>query len=407
MDSVPGMKCSCVSDGTALNAGGDAQCEIEIGPPPVEDLEDMKIKIHMDTTVRPCAEPAMAALGGGITLPQLSGTADTALDTAVSAAIQDLAADVKPDVEYDENNNQITVSMSVEAGKTEEVELPIMKWGVADFFIKLNLHVEGNAAALKTILAVDLCMKTPKATLLGKGIPSIEICGEHIPKCGAEDYPLPKAWDLLDDLVYTAQATICKATPDTNWHQMFGSPPIEMTPSQEISFTEACIQAASDSSSSGSSSSDAAPGAVAGAYFGGLFTSAILACAIVAFLVKKGKMANPLERFKRKPETSAPEQEMPEQANTQKDSYHSAAEAIAPAGELAGALAGAPFAAAFTAVAQPAAAVAAAIATAADSAAPVAVQKRRKSKKPKFSEGTTGHPTPPAEDDPSTPTQSV
>ena len=87
MDSVPGMKCSCVSDGTALNAGGDAQCEIEIGPPPFDALKNMIIKIQMDTTVRPCAEPAMAALGGGITLPQLSGSADTALDTAVSTAI--------------------------------------------------------------------------------------------------------------------------------------------------------------------------------------------------------------------------------------------------------------------------------------------------------------------------------
>ena len=89
MDSVPGMKCSCVSDGTALNAGGDAQCELQIGPPPFDALKEMIIKIHMDTTVRPCAEPAMAALSGGITLPQLSqvGTCYMALEHALQARV--------------------------------------------------------------------------------------------------------------------------------------------------------------------------------------------------------------------------------------------------------------------------------------------------------------------------------
>ena len=158
MDSVPDMTCSCVSDGTALDAGGDAQCELQIGPPPLSALEDMIIKIHMDTTVRPCAEPAMAALSGGITLPQLSQarfcntggscqtscfvgsctSADETLDAAVSAAIQALAADVEADIAYAESDNKISISLSAEAGKSVDLKLPVYKTLAVNIFIKLN-----------------------------------------------------------------------------------------------------------------------------------------------------------------------------------------------------------------------------------------------------------------------------
>ena len=53
LDSVPGLSCSCVSDGTGVNIGGDAECDFEFGPPPVDALKDMVIKFHAGTTVRP------------------------------------------------------------------------------------------------------------------------------------------------------------------------------------------------------------------------------------------------------------------------------------------------------------------------------------------------------------------
>jgi hypothetical protein len=75
LESVPGLSCSCKSDGTASNIGGDAVCDLKIGPPPgVDALKDMKITFHAGTTVRPCAKPAMASVVAGISLPVLSST---------------------------------------------------------------------------------------------------------------------------------------------------------------------------------------------------------------------------------------------------------------------------------------------------------------------------------------------
>ena len=74
-DAVPGLSCSCKSDGTAANIGGDAECDFTFGPPPgVDGLEDMKITFHAGTTVRPCATPATASVQVGISLPVLSST---------------------------------------------------------------------------------------------------------------------------------------------------------------------------------------------------------------------------------------------------------------------------------------------------------------------------------------------
>ena len=56
LESVPGLSCSCESDGTGVNIGGDAECDFTFGPPPnIDALKDMKIKFHAGTTVRPCA----------------------------------------------------------------------------------------------------------------------------------------------------------------------------------------------------------------------------------------------------------------------------------------------------------------------------------------------------------------
>ena len=77
------------------------------------------------------------------------------------------------DVSYVASENKVAISMSVEAGKTKSIELPIVKWVVADFFIELSLTVNGNAAALTTTLTVDLCMKAANT----------KICGAQIPKC--------------------------------------------------------------------------------------------------------------------------------------------------------------------------------------------------------------------------------
>ena len=75
LDAVPGLSCSCKSDGTGLNIGGDAECELAIEPPEgVDALKDMKITFHAGTTVRPCATPATASVEAGITLPTLSST---------------------------------------------------------------------------------------------------------------------------------------------------------------------------------------------------------------------------------------------------------------------------------------------------------------------------------------------
>ena len=248
LDSVDGLECSCVSDGTALNMGGDAKCHLEIGPPPgVEALAAMKIKLDLGTTIQPCAMPATASLEGGIVLPQLSGSPDTILDEMVAAAITELDAKSQADITYGKSDNKITVSMSVEAGTEKHVELPIQKYAVADFFIKLSLKVEGNAAALKTTQSVDLCMKTPEYKAGGFGVDAIEICGAKIPQCGVKDYPIPYPHKLADDLVVTAQGIICKATPKVNWHKMFQSPPIQFAPSQEFTFTDACRTASSGS----------------------------------------------------------------------------------------------------------------------------------------------------------------
>ena len=118
----------------------------------------MKIKFHAGTTVRPCATPATASVQAGITLPSPSSTEEVCLagsilagccgggfgcvcagtcatldghiDTMVSTALAALDAD---EVEYDSSTNQITVTLSAEAGITKDVEVPIQKWGVADF----------------------------------------------------------------------------------------------------------------------------------------------------------------------------------------------------------------------------------------------------------------------------------
>jgi len=41
-------------------------------------------------------------------------------------------------------------------------------------------------------------------------------------------------------LVKGAQDLICTASKNTNWHELFGSPPIQMFPAQKLEFTDAC-----------------------------------------------------------------------------------------------------------------------------------------------------------------------
>jgi len=249
-DAVPGLSCSCKSDGTASNIGGDAECALEFGPPTgVDGLEDMVIKFHAGTTIRPCAEPATASVEAGITLPMMSSTKkvcshlipyscdagkaictgtcatpDTHLDTMVDDAITALKAsgEMKGEVAYDSSTNKITVSLTGEAGVEKVMEVPIQKWGVADFFAKVSLKVEGSQSGLTTTQAVDLCMKAG----------GTEICGADIPKCDDTDEG--------KGAVAVAQATICTGSNNKNWHKLFGSPPLKMFPPQELPFTEAC-----------------------------------------------------------------------------------------------------------------------------------------------------------------------
>ena len=308
LDSVPGLSCSCVSDGTGVNIGGDAECDFEFGPPPVDDLKDMVIKFHAGTTVRPCAEPAVASVQAGITLPSPSSTEkvcsgagwcstgtcqgkcdtlDGHIDTMVRTAL--VALD-NEDVAYDSSTNKITVTLSAEAGKEAEVEVPIQKWGAADFFAKVSLKVEGSISGLTTTQAVDLCMKAS----------GTEICGADIPKC-----------DDTDDAtgaVGAAQTTICAGSGNYNWHELFGAPPIKMFPPQEMKFTDACAEA--EAEASGSSSSDA--GAIAGAVISVvLFIGTI---ATVVYLVKKEKMPWLKEKLGMKKMPIAPEKEATELA---------------------------------------------------------------------------------------------
>lgn len=250
LDSKTPLTCSCVSDGTGLNIGGDAKCSIKIGPPPVNALKDMKIELHAGTTVRPCATPATVSVEAGITLPLPSSTEEVCsvpgccgsgiackclgkcdtldghIDTMVSTAL--VALD-NEDVAYDSSTNKITVTLSTEAGITKEVKVPIQKWSVADFFAKVSLTVEGSISGLTTTQAVDLCMKAG----------SEEICGADIPKCDGTDE--------ATGAVGVAQTAICKGSDNYNWHKLFGSPPIKMFPPQEIKFTDACAEAASGS----------------------------------------------------------------------------------------------------------------------------------------------------------------
>ena len=262
LNSAPSLSCSCKSDGTALNIGGDAECDLAFGPPTgVEALKDMKITFHAGTTLRPCATPAMASVEAGITLPTLSSVEDICvsgvgectqackdngyckectgtctslnglMDTMVSTAIMEMEAnaDMMGEVAYDESTNKITVTMSVEAGKTKQIEVPIQKWGIADFFAKVSLTVEGSLSSLTTTQAVDLCMKAGGE----------EICGADIPKCDGSDEG--------SAAVGIAQAAICKGSDDFNWHTLFGAPPITMFPPQEMKFTDACEAASSSS----------------------------------------------------------------------------------------------------------------------------------------------------------------
>eukprot|EP00964_Phaeocystis_antarctica_P024170 scaffold13544_cov67-Phaeocystis_antarctica.AAC.2 len=255
LNSAPGLSCSCKSDGTALNIGGDAECDLAFGPPTgVDALKDMKITFHAGTTVRPCATTATASLVAGISLPVLSSVKDVCsltggcsqackdsnycieckgtcasldenMDTLFSTAITELKAnaDMQGEVAYDESTNKITVSLTAEAGVTKEIEVPIQKWGVADFFAKVSLKVEGSMSGLTTTQAVDLCMK--------EKIVGTEICGADIPKCDGTD--------TGTGVVGAAQKTICLTK--FNWHELFGSPPITMFPPQKLSFTDACV----------------------------------------------------------------------------------------------------------------------------------------------------------------------
>ena len=249
-DAVPGLSCSCKSDGTAANIGGDAECDFTFGPPPgVDGLEDMKITFHAGTTVRPCAAPATASVEAGITLPMISSTEEVCssvvgscgyidtctgtcatpdghMDTMVGDAITALKAsgEMKGEVAYDKSTNKITVSLTGEAGVEKVIEVPIQKWGVADFFAKVSLKVDGSMSGLTTTQAVDLCMKVV--------LSGTEICGADIPKCDGTD--------AGEGVVKAAQVAICKGSNNKNWHTLFGSPPLKMFPSQELPFTEAC-----------------------------------------------------------------------------------------------------------------------------------------------------------------------
>jgi hypothetical protein len=109
------------------------------------------------------------------------------------------------------------------------VEVPIQKWGVADFFAKVSLTVAGDMSRLTTTQAVDLCMKAG----------STEICGADIPKCDG-DYT-----HGMSTLLGAAQRTICQGSSDYDWHEVFGAPPITMFPKQVMEFTDACVVAAS------------------------------------------------------------------------------------------------------------------------------------------------------------------
>jgi len=109
-----------------------------------------------------------------------------------------------------------------EAGVEKVIEVPIQKWGVADFYAKVSLTVAGSMSGLTTTQAVDLCMKAG----------GTEICGADIPKCDGTDSG--------EGLVGIAQGTICGGSNNKNWHTLFGSPPLKMFPSQELPFTEAC-----------------------------------------------------------------------------------------------------------------------------------------------------------------------
>ena len=223
-DAVPDLSCSCKSAGTASKIGGDAKCALTIGPPEVEGLEDMKITFSVGTTVQPCATPAMASVEAGISLPGTGTEADSAIDTMVNTAVTALNAnaDMAGEVEYNEGTNKITVSLSVEAEKSKEVEVPIQKWGVADFYAKVSLTVAGSMSGLTTTQAVDLCMKAAAG----------EICGADIPKCDGTDSG--------EGFVGTAQYAICEGSNDYNWHELFGAPPITMFPKQKMVFTDAC-----------------------------------------------------------------------------------------------------------------------------------------------------------------------
>ena len=235
LDAVPGLSCTCKSDGTALNIGGDAECDLAIGPPTgVDALEDMKITLHAGTTVRPCATSATASVVAGITLPKISSTTEVCsglvggcsqackdsytckeckgvlgtcatpdghMDKMASTAITALKAsgEMAGEVAYDASTNKITVSLTAEAGATKEIEVPIQKWGVADFFAKVSLTVEGSMSGLTTTQAFDLCMKTVVGT---------EICGADIPKCDGTD--------AGTGLVRTAQKAICTGSGNKN-----------------------------------------------------------------------------------------------------------------------------------------------------------------------------------------------
>jgi hypothetical protein len=88
----------------------------------------------------------------------------------------------------------------------------------------VGLTVEGSISGLTTTQTVDMCMK----------VGGSEICGADIPKCDGTD-----KWSV-------AQEAACGAKK-TNWHELFGAPPIKLFPPQEMKFTDACAEASSGS----------------------------------------------------------------------------------------------------------------------------------------------------------------
>merc|ERR1740133_285276 len=179
----------------------------------------------ISSTTEVCAGTGSCSVGCSGTC----ATADGHIDEMVSTAITELKAnkEMAGEVAYDASTNKITVTLTAEAGVTKEIEVPIQKWGVADFFAKVSLTVEGSLSGLTTTQAVDLCMKSG----------GTEICGADIPKCDDTDRKVCVC--TSPDPVAVAQKAICTAKKQ-NWHALMGAPPVTMFPPQSLEFTDAC-----------------------------------------------------------------------------------------------------------------------------------------------------------------------